>query len=108
MPGVQEVAGTPAQWAQFGAMGMVCLMLFSFLGAGARWLLGYVTRRDERYAEETRRRDELFAAALKDAMDKSQQSIGIVMQSHEKTAAQIVGSLDRLSLEVRGNGNSKV
>lgn len=93
----QEMVGTAAQWAQFGAMGLVCLMLFGFLGLGARWLLGYVTRRDERYAEESRYRDTVFA-----------NSLSAIMLSHEKTSASIVTAVDRLAQEVRENGSHRV
>lgn len=88
-----EMIGNPAMWAQFGALALVCGALFALLGFVVRWILNYILKREDRYAEETRRRDEAYVASLNN-----------IMSLHEKTSASIVNSLDRLAIEVRENG----
>lgn len=103
-----ELVGSPAMWANYGALGLVTLFTLTLLAIGARWLLAFVIRREERYAEETKRRDELFSSSLHDTMVRHEAVVKTVMDAHERTNAAFTNSLDRLTQEVRsGNGTSK-
>jgi len=99
-----EMIGTPAMWANYGALGLVTLFTLTLLAIGARWILQFVVRREESYAAETKRRDELFSADLHDTVVRHEAAINTIMAVHERTGAALVQSLDRLTSEVRDNG----
>ena len=77
--------GGPAEWAQFGALGLVCLSLFVILGIFGKTMWGYVLKRDEWFVTDAQRREALF-----------ERSLANVTTTHEKAVAAITASVDKI------------